>query len=45
MVQMGENFPLDDAAVTVMRENIADRLSQLHDLEAAADTALKEVMS
>jgi hypothetical protein len=45
LAQMETEFPLDDMAVTAMRENIAAHVAKVHDLEAEAVTDLKRVMS
>lgn len=42
--EMERHFPLDAAAVTAVRQNIADHVRQIHDIEAEAVAALKAAM-
>ncbi len=45
MVQMGSEFPLDEVGVVALREHIAARVADLHDLEAEAVSALMAAMA
>lgn len=44
-VQMETDFPLDEAGVLAMRENIAEHVLQVHDIEETAVIALRDTMS
>ncbi|MCP4360880.1 MAG: hypothetical protein GY796_22965, partial [Chloroflexi bacterium] len=43
--EMETDFPLDAAGVTTMRQNIADHVMQVHDIESEAVSALKAAMA
>ncbi len=45
LAEMESDFPLDDAGVTAMRENIAEHVMAVHDIEATAVGMLREAMS
>lgn len=45
LAEMETDFPLDDAGVTAMRENIAERVMAVHDIEETAVGMLREAMS
>jgi len=45
LAAMESDFPLNAPAVQSMRENIAGHVMEIHDIEAAAVTALKSAMS
>lgn len=43
--EMEENFPLDEAGVVALRENIAEHLLRIHDIEVTAVEQLREGMA
>lgn len=43
--EITDSFPLDQAGVETMRENIADHVMAIHDVEKEAVTALRQAMS
>lgn len=45
MDEIEQNFPLDVAGVTQLRQNIADHVIHIHDIETEAVAALKAAMS
>jgi len=45
LLAMGTEFPLSAQAVQNMRENLADHIMTVHNIESAAVNALKEVMA
>ena len=45
MDEVAHGFPLDAAGVTAVRQNIADHIMHIHDIETEAIAALKAAMS